>query len=283
VTRRADELPSALESWREIAARLESRRPALFLDYDGTLTPIVSQPEQALLPGRMRDVLRELVPLSTVAVVSGRDLADVTLSVGLDGLIYAGCHGFDIEGPGGLRMEHEGGRACLAALDEAERELEERLGPLPGARVERKRFAIASHYRNVAEADVPLLEAAVREVAARHRRLRLSRGRKVLELRPDVEWDKGRAVLWLLEALGLDGEDVLPFYLGDDVTDEDAFRALAGRGIGVLVGRPPRRTSAAYGLNDVGEVLGFLEQLVGLLKVRVPGGRARDASPPGRP
>jgi len=260
----ASELPSALDSLEQIATRLKDKRPALFLDYDGTLTPIVSQPEDAVLSDSMRDVLRELAELCTVAIVSGRDRADVEPLVALDGLIFAGSHGFDIKGPD-LRMEYEGGKDRLPDLAAAERELHERIDPIAGARVERKRFAIANHYRNVAEQDVPRVEQAVREVLGRHERLRLSHGKKVYELRPDIDWDKGRAVFWLLEALGLDRDDVLPFYLGDDVTDEDAFAALSERGIGVIVGNPSYKTNASYSLRDTPEVEQFLGQLAGLI------------------
>ncbi|MGD2153699.1 MAG: trehalose-phosphatase [Gemmatimonadales bacterium] len=262
--RLASELPSALDSRDQIATSLKGKRPALFLDYDGTLTPIVSQPEDAILSPSMRNVLRELAKLCTVAIVSGRDRADVEPLVALDGLIFAGSHGFDIKGPG-LRMEYEGGKERLPDLAVAERELHERIDPIAGARVERKRFAIANHYRNVADQDVPRVEQAVREVLARHERLRLSHGKKVYELRPDIDWDKGRAVFWLLEALDLDGDDVLPFYLGDDVTDEDAFAALLERGIGVIVGNPSYKTNASYSLRDTPEVEQFLGQLVGLI------------------
>ncbi len=85
-------------------------------------------------------------------------------------------------------------------------------------------------------------------------------------MRPDIAWDKGRAVLWLLEALRLDRSGVLPFYLGDDVTDEDAFKALADCGIGVLVGSPSYLTNATYGLRDTGEVGDFLNGMIKLLK-----------------
>ncbi len=265
-TRRASELPSALESGEAIEADLAGRRPALFLDYDGTLTPIVSQPEDALLADGMRRVLRELAGLCTVAIVSGRDRADVEPLVALEGLVYAGSHGFDIQGPTGLRMEHEGGRACLPALERAETELRSVLEAIKGARVERKRFAIANHYRNVAQTDVPKVERVVRDVAARHPTLRISHGKKVFELRPDIDWDKGRAVLWLLQTLDLEDSRTLPFYLGDDVTDEDAFLALSDCGVGVLVGSPSYLTHATYSLRDTDEVRQFLERMVRTLK-----------------
>jgi len=186
--------------------------------------------------------------------------------VGLDGLVYAGSHGFDIDGPDGLKLEYEGGRAALPDLEQAEGELKVRLDQVPGARVERKRFAIANHYRNVADEDLPRVERAVREVAELHERLRVSGGKKVLELRPDIAWDKGRAVLWLLEALHLEDDAVLPFYVGDDVTDEDAFRVLANRGVGVLVGSPAYKTNATYRLRDTSEVREFLQALILVLR-----------------
>jgi alpha,alpha-trehalase len=240
----------------------------MFFDYDGTLTPIVSQPEDAILSDPMREALAQLSQLCTVAIVSGRDRVDVEPLVSLDELVYAGSHGFDIKGPAGLRMEHEGGRQVLADLDRAERELNERLKKVRGARVERKRFAIANHYRNVAEADVPQMEQAVREVLGKHDRLRMSGGKKVYELRPDIDWDKGRAVLWLMKALGLSADETLAFYVGDDVTDEDAFRALAAQGVGVVVGAPTYRTHAAYRLHDTDEVQTFLESMIRLLRGR---------------
>ena len=261
------ELPSALSSGDAIAERLEDRSLALFLDYDGTLTPIVSQPEDALLAEEMRDVLRRLAELCTVAVVSGRDRGDVEPLVALDDLVFAGSHGFDIKGPN-LRMEHEGGRSCLPDLEAAEGELRARIEAVPGARVERKRFAIANHYRNVAENDVPQVEEAVRDVLGRHPRLRLSSGKKVFELRPDIDWDKGRAVLWLLEALKLDDSRVLPVYIGDDVTDEDAFAALQDSGIGIAVGPNERETRASYSLADPAEVERFLALLAERVRER---------------
>jgi trehalose-phosphatase len=240
---------------------LSGRRPALFLDYDGTLTPIVERPEDALLPPGTRAVLERLAARLPVAVVSGRDLADVRRMVGVEGIAYAGSHGFDIVGPDG--SVHQRGREYLPDLDAAERELAPRLDPVAGARIERKTFAVAVHFRQVAEERVPEVEAAVAEVAAAHPRLRRTGGKKVFELRPDVDWDKGRALLWLLEVLGLSGDEVLPIYVGDDETDEDAFRAIRERGLGVVVrGEGDQRTTAArYALRDTDEARSFLELL----------------------
>ncbi len=257
--------PSAVEHQAEIADRLDDRRPAMFLDYDGTLTPIVRDPAAARLAPDVRELLHNLSQLCTVAIVSGRDLQDVKKLVALENLVYAGSHGFEITGPGGLHMEHEEGTSRLPDLGAAEGELKSRLENIPGAAVERKRFAVAIHYRNAPEERVGDIERAVDEVHAKHSSLRKRGGKKIFELQPNIEWHKGKAVLWLLESLKLDKPEILPFYLGDDLTDEDAFRALAGRGIGILVGQPTAPTSASYWLSEPAEVKPFLQKMIELV------------------
>jgi trehalose 6-phosphate phosphatase len=250
-------IPSALEHVREIAAGSGQR--AVFLDYDGTLTPIVSHPENAWLSDSMRQALRELAARVPVAILSGRDLDDVRRRVNIDRIVYAGSHGFDIAGPRGLRRQVA--TEVLPKLDHAEEELHEALDGIPGALAERKRFSIAAHYRNVNENDAPKVERAVGEVAARHRELRRIDGKKVYELLPAIDWDKGKAVLWLLETLGLERGNVWPIYIGDDRTDEDAFRALEKRGVAILVSEHPQVTAANYWLNNPEEVERFLKRI----------------------
>jgi trehalose 6-phosphate phosphatase len=231
----------------------------VFLDYDGTLTPIVPDPDAALLSEGTRRAIRRLAADCTVGVISGRDLDDVRAKVGLDELAYAGSHGFDLVGPGGLRAQK--GTEHLPSLDAAEVELRDRLGG-PGVAVERKRFAIAVHFRGAPEREEEV-RGAVESIAPGYPDLRVTGGKMIFELRPAIEWDKGRALLWLLEVLGADGKDVLPMYLGDDVTDEDAFEALEGRGVGLVVrGEDDARpTGAALAFADPDEVRAFLEAL----------------------
>jgi alpha,alpha-trehalase len=251
-------IPSALEHVQEIAGR--SDQLAVFLDYDGTLTPIVSDPQKALLPDSIRQTLKALARQASVAILSGRDLDDVRQRVNVAGIFYAGSHGFDIAGPRGLRRQEA--IEFLPALDVAEKELREKLAGVAGTLVERKRFSIAAHYRNVNESDLPMVKRIVSEVTARHRELRRMEGKKVYELLPDIDWDKGKAVLWLLEALGLEHADVRPIYIGDDRTDEDAFRALGQRGVGILVSEQSRPSAASYSLKDPTDVERFLRELV---------------------
>jgi alpha,alpha-trehalase len=260
--RNASGLPSALNRVDQILDRRDGRRPVLFLDYDGTLTPIVDHPDKADLPGPMKKTLATLAQHCTVAIVSGRGLADVKKRVGLDDLTYAGSHGFEIEGPQTAPMQNEKGVAALPALDAAESDLQRRLANITGALVERKRFSIAVHYRNVAPQALQTVEEIVDVVHRDHAGLRKNAGKKIFELQPDVAWNKGRAVLWLMEQLNLDDDRFQPIYIGDDVTDEDAFRSLRGRGVGILVHEGEvRQTEAEYGLSTTQEVQAFLDRL----------------------
>ena len=253
-------MTDALASFGAIVARLAGKRPSVFLDYDGTLTPIVARPDLAVLSDAMRDILRGLAARCSVAVVSGRDLDDVRNLVKLDDIVYAGSHGFDIAGPGGLRIQHDEGAAFTAAVERATEQLRPAVASIDGALVEPKRFAVAVHYRQVRPDAVPAVEAAVDRVLAAVPELHKTHGKMVFELRPRFDWDKGKAVLWLLSALKQDDADTLPFYIGDDLTDEDAFRALADRGITIYVGHP-EHTAAHYTLEDPDRVGAFLTRL----------------------
>jgi alpha,alpha-trehalase len=261
----ADEDPPspepALAHLDGIIARLKTG-PAVFLDYDGTLTPIVNDPAAALLSPEMRATVARLARDCPVAMISGRDLVDVKRLVGIEGIIYSGSHGCDIDGPADLVGRQQRGTEFLPLLDEAEEELTQAVKGIGGAWVERKRFAIAVHYRLVAEVDVPRVTEAFDRVAAGYPTLRRSGGKKVHELRPDIGWDKGRVVLWLLDLLRERGRPAqVPLYIGDDVTDEDAFRAIRGQGVTIRVGGPGEATEARYLLADPDEVRTLLDTL----------------------
>ncbi len=257
-------LPSALECFEQIEQATGRRGLVVFLDYDGTLTPIVDRPEDADLADDTKEWIQQLARQCPVAIVSGRDLKDVRQRVGLPDIYYAGSHGFDIAGPENETMGEGLGDRFIPRLDQAEERLHQKLAGIEGSRLERKKYALAVHYRLVAEDRIAEVEQAVREALAQTGGLRLSGGKKVFELRPDVDWDKGKAVRWLLtEALGLETDAVLPIYIGDDVTDEDAFKELHDDGIGILVdGEGYRQDSAAhFRLKDPNEVRHFLQRL----------------------
>ena len=254
-------LPSALDPETDLVRQLEAKQPALFLDYDGTLTPIVARPELAVLDEAVRRTLVSLAARCPVAIVSGRDRADVQRLLGVDELIYAGSHGFDVRGPG-LRIEH--GAGFVPDLDSAEAELRLSLAHIPGALLERKTYALAVHVRSLApDIAVAAVEAVVDAALSRHVRLRKGSGKMVFELLPRLDWHKGKAVLHILEALRLPAARVLPICIGDDRTDEDAFAALADRGVGILVAESPRSTAACYTLRNPDEVHRFLQYVAG--------------------
>lgn len=253
-------LPSALDCLDEIIPR-RHQELALFLDYDGTLTPIVSHPDDAVLADSMRTTLKRLSGLCDLAIISGRDLADVRERVGIEDIWYAGSHGFDIAAPGGDRTQYQEGTEYLPTLGAAEQALRDELAAFSGCLVERKHFSIAVHYRGLSDDEVPAVKRMVEKIHAKHPGLRLSGGKKILELQPDIDWNKGKALRWVMETLNMDPVRFIPIYIGDDVTDEDAFRELQADGIGILVGQVEQPTRASYCLEDPAAVEEFLNRL----------------------
>lgn len=255
------DLPHALDSDRLWRTLLGARPPALFLDYDGVLTPIVDDPAEATLDDAVRAAVREAAERLSVAVISGRDLADVRAMVDLPGLAYAGSHGFDMLLPDGDRERQ--GDEYLADLDAVEQALRDELAGAEGVTVERKRYAIAVHTRRARD-DAARRRAAgvVDRLAADAHRLRVTGGRAIQEFRPDIDWDKGRALLRLTEVLGLDVARHAPVYVGDDLTDEDAFAVIVDDGVGVVVaGADDRPTAARLRLDDPDQTAQLLRLL----------------------
>ena len=259
--KRTIELPSALNNLKIICGPGVARKPVVFLDFDGTLTPIVERPELALLAPAMRDAVRRLAEKTTVAIISGRDRENVMKLVEITGVFYAGSHGFDISGPHGTRIEFEQNKSFVSCLAEAATLLEKKLHDIDGSQVERKKFAIAIHFRRVDPKFHSSVEKIVDQVHAGFPNLRKTGGKMIHELRPDMEWHKGKAVNWLLKALKFSRSEVLPIYIGDDLTDEDAFREIQDYGIGILVRDEDRMTAAHYALENTEEVLRFLNCL----------------------
>lgn len=259
-------IPDALQVYSQLKRLLTGRRPAVFLDFDGTLSDIVERPEAATLVDGAAEALRALAAQCPVAVISGRDLADVRNRVKVDGLWLAGSHGFELVAPDGSHHQNAAATAAIDGLAEAAAQLADALREIAGAVVEHKRFAVAVHYRNVADDSVDNLIAAVRRLG-HAAGLRVTTGRKVVELRPDIAWDKGKALDWIGERLGPAevGPDLrLPIYIGDDLTDEDAFDAVRFTGVGIVVRHNEhgdRRSAATFRLECPYTVCQFLSQL----------------------
>lgn len=251
-------LPNALDRLDQIKA-LTRGRPAIFLDYDGTLAPIVNDPAKARIPQSTRTAVRALLEKAPVAVVSGRSAIDVRDFLGLPGVVYAGSHGQEISFPNDTRFENPESVEHLGALDKAERLLTEGLAWVDGIQIERKPFAIAVHTRRAgSESDRVRAGELASEVGA-NAGLVVRGGKEVHELRPDVDWHKGRAIEYLLGSL----EGRVPLFIGDDETDEDGFSAVLKKGgVAIIVANDEdRRTLAEFRLKDNLATTTFLTRL----------------------
>ncbi|KAM2384337.1 hypothetical protein ACFXTH_041784 [Malus domestica] len=276
--------PSALTSFEQISNYAKGKRIALFLDYDGTLSPIVDNPDCAFMSDAMRAAIKKVAKHFPTAIISGRSHDKVYEFVKLNELYYAGSHGMDIMAPV-IQTINDDQRNCFKSTDkkgkavnlfqpaaeflpmirEVFKLLVESTKDIEGAIVEDNKFCVSVHYRNVDEKSWPAVLQCVHEILKDYPRLHLTHGRKVLEVRPTINWDKGRAVTFLLESLGLSNcEDVLPIYIGDDRTDEDAFKVLreGNQGYGILVSAEAKDSNAFYSLRDPSEVMEFLKSLV---------------------
>ncbi|WNG79852.1 trehalose-phosphatase [Mycobacterium sp. ITM-2016-00316] len=263
---RISRIPSALDSFELIAALVATRRPAVFVDYDGTLSAIVPDPCAATLVDGAADTLERLAKLCSVAVISGRDLADIEARVGLPAVWYAGSHGFELTRADGSYHQNETAAAATPLLERTATQLREAMQQIPGARVEHKRFAIAVHFRNVAPERVGEVVAAAHRLGQEFG-LRVTNGRKVVELRPEIDWNKGTTVRWVLDHTD-EPYPQFPIYIGDDLTDEDAFDAVRTDGIGIAVRHSEdgdRTTTARFAVDSPDEVRELLERLANRL------------------
>jgi len=234
-------------------------------DYDGTLTPHVSDPAEARLEAGVRRHLSALVraPNVRLAVISGRDLGDVAQRVAVPGAVYAGCHGFVIDGPG-IAFSHPEALAqqpIVRALGEA---LARRASSIPGMRVETKRLGLTVHYRQMSEAGRRTFETELARAINQGQsgRFKLFHGTKAVEILPQVAWSKGHCALRIREwARGTLSQPMLSVYVGDDWTDELAFGKLVGQAITVRVGPPEASSRAMYRFDGVDGVHRLLVRL----------------------
>jgi trehalose 6-phosphate phosphatase len=232
------------------------------VDYDGTITPIVRHPRLATLADGTRNVLRSLTNerRCVLAVISGRRVSDIKKLVGIPKAYYVGNHGLEIRGPG-IDFVHPKAKALSMILPSIGRELRSTIGEIEGVFIENKRFSLSVHYRAAKAIYVPRLKQAVRRAVRGNSALKVSYGKKVIEIRPRLRWTKGTAGKWLIKLLG----EGLPVYAGDDYTDEDAFYDLK-RGITILVSETPGNSHAKYYVRSVRELTQFLSTLAFDLK-----------------
>jgi trehalose-phosphatase len=225
-----------------IAHRLDGSPLALFLDIDGTLSPIAPSPEAAVVPEETRDILRGFLGMRdvSVAVVTGRSAADALRMVDLEGIWIVGNHGMELRTPAGELTSSKAARPYAHTVREAADRLANVVRPVAGAALENKTWSVSVHYRLAARAAVPTLVAMTEGVASEFG-LRVVHGKEIVELRPPIAVNKGTTSLELAERLAALADDASLLYAGDDRTDEDAFTALRARkpeAVTIRVGAP---------------------------------------------
>ncbi|XP_058211517.1 probable trehalose-phosphate phosphatase C [Rhododendron vialii] len=276
--------PSALDTFNQMLSITRGKKIVVCLDYDGTLSNIVDNPEKAFMTDKMRMVLREVARHFPTAIISGRGREKVSDFVDLDNVYYAGSHGLDIAAPlrsptygdpkhqsraldrkGNEVVLFQPAKKYLPAIEKILSTLNEKTRSIQGVMIENNKFCVSVHFRHVRDEDFCTLEKLVNSVLQEYEEFRISIGKKVFEIRPDMEWNKGHALNYFIDTLGLgSSNDVLPLYIGDDRTDEDAFKAIRNRGEGfpIVVSSSPKDTAALYSLRNPLEVNKFLINLV---------------------
>ena len=255
-------------SWAIIERNLRvSRHILLAFDYDGTLTPIVKRPELARLSFTMKGRLKTLSenPFFTLVIISGRPLNEIKRLVGIKKIIYAGNHGLELKGSD-FRYLNPQAKKSQPVILKIYKLLSKELAHLKGVLVENKDLSLSVHYRlvrgknNLAELNKIFYQ--VIKPFQDKKKIRLTFGKKVFEVRPPIKWDKGKCLKYLLTKTAQFRFKPLPIALGDDRTDEDMFRAVKDKGISVFVGKQAKLSSARYYLRNVVEVKKFLERLI---------------------
>ncbi|KAG5565994.1 hypothetical protein RHGRI_001803 [Rhododendron griersonianum] len=278
--------PSALDTFNQMMSIARGKKIVVCLDYDGTLSNIVENPEKASMTDTMRMALREVARHFPTAIISGRGREKVSDFVDLDNVYYAGSHGLDIAAPlrsptygdpkhqsraldrkGNEVVLFQPAKKYLPAIEKILSTLNEKTRSIQGVMIENNKFCVSVHFRHVRDEDFCTLEKLVNSVLQEYEEFRISIGKKVFEIRPDMEWDKGHALNYFIDTLGFgNSNNVLPLYIGDDRTDEDAFKVPAvrnrGEGFPIVVSSSPKDTAALYSLRNPLEVNKFLINLV---------------------
>ena len=254
-------------AWQEVFTRLKSAEHVILLsDFDGTLTPIVARPELVKLSERTKRLLQELVHRQkyTVGIISGRALGDLKDRVGLKGIVYAGNYGLEIEAPW-LSFRNPAAEQSKPLLRDLYQQLRLGLELIKGVIVENKGLSLSVHYRLVEEGqsdEVGSIFEQITRTARMRGEIHVTSGKKVYEVRPAIDWGKGEVIDLLFQKKRERKGIVLPLFLGDDLSDEDGFKAVDKYGgIAIFIEGGEEQSGAHYFLRSPAEVEEFLERL----------------------
>jgi trehalose 6-phosphate phosphatase len=264
------------QCWDKLVEQIdEATQILLFLDYDGTLTPIVARPEMAVLSSQGRKILTQISgnTLFKLAIISGRSLSEIKTLLGLENIAYAGNHGLEIECPHHycqgrsvktIVFTHPLAEQFRPRLESLEQRLKKSLAGIDSIIIQNKGLTLSIHYRLARQTEVGRIkELSFKAIGYGQAgdKLQITEGKKVLEVRPRVEWNKGKAIEWLLGICGMPGS--LSIFAGDDVTDEDGFMILHRvGGISVFVGENNTSSSADYYLDSSDQLYHWLGKLL---------------------
>jgi trehalose-phosphatase len=263
-TLKSEQVPVQLPA-ELLPALVRTKRVLLCLDYDGTISEIVQDPALARPVPGIPEVLAEFVARRdriAVAIVSGREVAALQEFLHIPrGIALSGIHGLELVDFEGSEEILQGARECTSDLEEVHGWLDKNVPAGEGFTVEDKRFAVTLHYRNAPAAMARNLRDALAQFVHDHApRLAMLDSKMATEALPKST-SKAGAVRALWRRAGRDFE---PVYFGDDLTDEDAFRELKGRGVTVLVGRQ-RPSAARYRVESPSEVARVLKAMAATL------------------
>ena len=248
--------------WPSLQKKICSKKnKLLILDFDGTLAQIAMTPREVVLENKTKEALSALSqsPDYKLAIVSGRSLENLMSFFNIKDAIYAGNHGLELVGKNlSLPIKAKKAKKLEALIWLLGEKLKEDFSKVPGILIEDKNYTLSIHYRNISREYYPFFKQEIDRFQKQyaHWPLLWKEGKKVWEVRPRVKWDKGEAALYLARKF----PGALPIVIGDDVTDEDMFKALKHRGIAIRVGRS-RKSAATYYLTSSRDVRKFLGEL----------------------
>ena len=260
------------DTWNEFsAACIAAPHILLLADYDGTLTPIVGRPEDAILSPSVRDMLSSLAGKKSfsVGIISGRSIEEIKQFVNLGNIYYSGNHGMEIDGPG-LEYRNSAAISMKTLIDDLTARLSAELSDIAGVIVQNKGFSLSVHYRLVKPGYENKIAGRVKHITLSLQEkgeIKVFEQKKLWEIRPLLDWDKGKAV----KLIGQKTKDrlnlarLLTIYLGDDTTDEDVFKILhRPDGWSIYIGDQKKTSAAEYYLKSTEEVALLLSKLVNI-------------------
>ncbi|WP_353683738.1 trehalose-phosphatase [Thermodesulfovibrio sp. 3907-1M] len=230
----------------------------LFFDFDGTLVPIMKNPEDCYLSYELKEVFKELKNKIKIGIISGRDLKDLKKRVSIKGVYYSGSHGLYIEGPE-IKYINPDAERLKDYINKIYREVKKLNDKFLGMVVEKKEFSFALHYRQVDAKNRSTLKKLFSDIISNFNQdyIKILKGKMVFEVLPAVNWNKGSAVSFLISHFK--GEH-LPVFVGDDITDETVFSEINDKGLTVKVGYS-KKTLAKYFIRNQKEVYRFIKTL----------------------